>query len=216
MRIKAKEIIERAKSQSGVKYWYGGKGDLACKGLADTLRERYPKIWTQTYYNKALKDIDGTTRVGDCSYLVCHAYKWGFLKGSSLIKETCKEWKGTPKPGMIAWKPGHVGIVSEDGVHVLELAGIDADYREDRTIQSAGFTNILYCDDVDYGYDYENIGWNKDEHGWWYSYGHNKGDYYKDGFYKINGRWFCFMKNGYLARSVKMREDGSIKYGISD
>ncbi len=66
---------------------------------------------------------------------------------------------------------------------------------------------------------YENIGWNADSDGWWYAYGHNKGQYHvnnilrfpdKDGVEKI----WAFDTEGYLVNpsQCEMNPDGSIKY----
>lgn len=50
---------------------------------------------------------------------------------------------------------------------------------------------------------YSNIGWNKDNNGWWYAYGHAKGEYYKNGTKRIDGHFYTFDNNGYLTETQK-------------
>lgn len=126
----AEQIVARARSLSGFKYWYGGAGQVASKSLADSLKRSYPNIWTTTYYKKALNDIG--QQVGDCSYLVNYAYGRAAPgthgPGTSSYLSYYSKWTGAPKDGMVAWRDGHTGIYA--GGKTLELVGIDYDYQE--------------------------------------------------------------------------------------
>ncbi len=140
------EIVARARSLSSYKYWYGGAGQIATKALADSLRASYAgSVWTSSYYAKALKDIDGETRVADCSYLVNYAYgiasPGNHGPGTSAYLSRFIKWTGEPKNGMIAWKNGHTGIYA-DG-KTLEMVGIDYDYQE-KPYSASRWTAILY------------------------------------------------------------------------
>lgn len=137
------EIVTRARSLSGYKYWYGGAGQIATKELADSLRNSYPSIWTESYYNEALGDIG--QRVGDCSYLVNYAYGTASPGnhgiGTSQYLAKYSRWKGAPKDGMIAWRNGHTGIYAEG--KTIELVGIAYDYQE-REYVASKWAAILY------------------------------------------------------------------------
>lgn len=139
----AEEIVARARSLSGFKYWFGGAGQVASKELADSLKQSYPNIWTTTYYRKALNDIG--KQVGDCSYLVNYAYgrasPGSHGPGTSNYLSYYSKWTGIPKDGMIAWRDGHTGIYA--GGKTLELVGIDYDYQE-KTYDPSKWSAILY------------------------------------------------------------------------
>ena len=68
-------------------------------------------------------------------------------------------------------------------------------------------------------YYYENLGWNADKEGWWYAWGHDKGQYHVHNVVRIadkNGveKIWAFDTEGYLVNPNKceMNPDGSIKY----
>lgn len=122
------DIVDRAMSLSNYKYWYGGNGQIATLALANSLRNgQYTRsVWTQAYYDEAILDINGSNRVGDCSYLVCYAYNIPRI-GSSQIRNTFIEWTGTPLNGMILWRPGHVAIYSNG--NAVQLRGLSTDFQ---------------------------------------------------------------------------------------
>lgn len=139
----ANEIVQRARSLSSYKYWYGGAGQVASKAIADSLKASYPSIWTSGYYNEALNDIG--QRIGDCSYLVNYAYgiasPGNHGPGTSQYLSRWSKWIGTPKNGMIVWRNGHTGIYT-DG-KTLEMKGIKLDYKESE-YSAKDWTAILY------------------------------------------------------------------------
>lgn len=196
--MKSSEIVERAKSLGGCVYWYGAKRQKCTQTLADALQRQNPKVWTDSYMEKAKTDIKATRTACDCSGLVCYAYDIGDI-GSGQIRQKYAGWNGTPKPGMIAWKAGHVGIIVDTAGHMAEMRGIDYDYQENRTWKEAGMTAILYDSAVNYDNDAA-AGWYKDDSGWWYRHTEGTGaaTYYHDGYYWVDGHKYYFDSSGYI------------------
>lgn len=114
-------------------YWYGGSGQIANKSLLQSLASSYPKIYTSSYIAKARADINGHTRVADCSYAVSYAYNIG-RTNSTWFLNNYATWTGTPKNGMFLVRSGHVAIY-RDG-HTMEMVGIDYDYQENPYVAS--------------------------------------------------------------------------------
>lgn len=193
-----KDICKRAAELKADKYWYGAKNQIATIELANRLRQENPSVWTYSYYAKAIKDIDGKTRVCDCSGLVCYAYQIGELSSYGL-HDKYPVWGDAPKDGMILWRKGHVGIY-EDG-HVHELRGIDYDYQLS-PYEAERWSAVLYDPKVDYTDTAYPIGWNMNmETGqWWYQYGPGKDDYYRNRIVRINGAYYGFSPDGYMVQ----------------
>lgn len=143
------DIVNRAMELKDYKYWYGGKRQKATKALADTLQKQNPGVWTTSYRAKADADIKAGAMVCDCSGLVCYAYNISDI-GSSAIRNKFKVWEGTPRPGMIAWKSGHVGIIKTCSGKVIEMRGIDYDFMDTRYRKTAGLMTLLYDPNVEY------------------------------------------------------------------
>lgn len=208
-----KEIVARAQSLSKYKYWYGGKRELASVSLAKRLKSENPSVWTDSYYQEALKDVDGVTHVCDCSGLVCYAYGIGDV-GSYTIREKYTTYSGTPRSGMIGWKKGHVGIFSADGwdAPIIEMRSQAHDYRCSRTFAQCGFTHVLYDKAVDYmAEDVTAVGWHKDVGGWWYRHTRGTGPatYFHDTFETINGHQYVFNNEGYICSLVPVSESSN-------
>lgn len=184
-----KEICLRAAEYESYKYWYGAKGEIATKVLADRLRKENPSNWSQSYYDKALRDIDGKQRVCDCSGLVCHAYGIGTINSTS-IRNKYPRWNGQPKTGMILWRQGHVGIY--DGGKVRELKGIDYDYCFN-AYNPAQWSEVHYDPKVDY--DGIKVGWTNVNGQWLYS--EDGKDYVRNSWRWINGHWYYFGADGF-------------------
>lgn len=200
--VKAKKVDDILKRTIELKdhaYWYGGKGQKASYELADKLRKMYPDTWDNEYYEKAKKDIEAGKYVGDCSYLVCHAYDIPQI-GSYQIREKFNLWKGNPVTGMILWKPGHVGIYY-DGM-VFELRGIDYDFSSTRWYKREEWNKVLYSKDVDYDSRRRTdiVGWYKDGMKWWYrhSKGYGPNTYFHDCEFETDGIKYKFDSEGYL------------------
>lgn len=140
------DIVERARELSNVKYWYGGKGQVMTIQLANSLRSANSGVWTESYYRQAIAKIDGVSRCGDCSYLVCYAYNVAQI-GTSQIRQQYSIYNGTPLPGMILWRSGHVAIT--DGDYAIQLRGIDYDYVE-IPVTMDNYTYTLYDPTISY------------------------------------------------------------------
>lgn len=202
-----KQIVEKALSiGSKSVYWYGGKRQTPTIALAKTLRKENPKVWTEEYYEAALKDVGGAKLVCDCSGLVCGAYGISDI-GTATMCSRFQIWtpaKAPFKPGMIAWRAGHCGIIYDKTGHVYEMRGLKWDFCKNRTFESAGFTYVLYDPAVNYEENDHNPGWHFDEgeKKWWYATGWNAGDYHRAGFYKIGNAWYYFNTGGWLVTGV--------------
>lgn len=199
-----RDIVTRARHFINHKYWYGAKGELASVALANRLRKENPGTWTDIYYAKALQDVDNHTCVCDCSGLVCYAYNIGTISSWGLNRKY-STYTGAPKAGMIAWKSGHVGVFAGDGWNapIIEMAGIDSDYKAIRTFKDAGFKKVLFDPDIDYEEgvmvdDSRAVGWHADNFGWWYRYHENEGCYYRECFVRVGAHWYYFDADGYI------------------
>lgn len=140
-------------------YWYGGKGEKATQSLLDRLAKQNPGVYSTRYYETCKNDIQQGKFVCDCSGLVCYAYGISQI-GSYQIKEKFIEWKGEPKEGMIAWRPGHVAIFRKNG-YIIEMQGQSTDFRDDRHYKEADIQKILYSPSVNYDCEelYVTSGW---------------------------------------------------------
>lgn len=216
------QAVQRAQELKNYKYWYGGKGQVASVSLAKQLKAQNPSVWTDSYYQKAIKDVDGTTRVGDCSYLVCYAYNISQI-GSYQIAESFDEYNGDPENGMVLWRPGHVGIYNKG--KVIELKGIDYDYMDSNDYKKDEWKKILRNKVVKYGTSDELAeGWHFWTAGPWYrhSVGTGVDTYYHD----MEASMFAgsnievvphFNESGYVD-SIKLKEkDGkTFKYILEE
>lgn len=212
----ARELLENINQFriQEMKYWYGGKGEVATKILANNLRVQNPSVWTDAYYEDAICDINGKTMVCDCSGYVCIVYEIPQI-GSYAIRDKFKVWDGKPKRGMIAWRPGHVGIIIDDNGTMAEMRSLKYDYKENRTYKEASMQKILYSEDIDYD-SVQSVGWHKGDEGWWYAYGNKQGEYLSDTLEDIGGRKFVFDKNGYLVEGLcSVLTGGKTKYVLS-
>lgn len=54
------------------------------------------------------------------------------------------------------------------------------------------------------------VGWHKDDRGWWYA--DTESTYYKSRWAKINGKWYSFDKEGYMASNTWQVEAGGDTY----
>ena len=199
-----KEICDRARALSNVKYWYGGKGEIATSQLAARLRKENPNVWTEAYFKRALADVG--QRVGDCSFLVCEAYEIPMI-GSYQLAEKFPMWNGTPRDGMICWKRGHVGIYENGRVHELKSQARDYQFN---LYNRNDWEAILYSPDVNYQSTFPEdarIGWHKDAGGWFYRFAEGFGvdTYYRNTVQRINGHLYHFDGNGYICYLLPVR-----------
>ena len=205
MAITVNEAIRRAKKlvADDWNYVYGAKyndNPITVK-LINRLRAENSQVYTHNYYTKALTKV-GKNAI-DCSGLVCHC--WGISDIGSwsihyLPNEKPNSYASVSLKELIAgdavWKSGHVGLYIGNG-KVIEARGIDYG------VQITNLTDQLWKHgirkkDFKEAYDYENLGWNEDTKGWWYAYGHFKGEYYKNEIACINGKYYAFDADGYM------------------
>lgn len=143
------DIVNKAMELKNYKYWYGGKRETATLELAQRLQRENPHVWDENYMLKAKVDISRGEKVCDCSGLVCYSYGIGDISSYGL-KQKYKVWNGKPKPGMICWKPGHVGIIKTCSGKVIEMRGIDYDFMDTRYRKEAGLMTLLYDPSIEY------------------------------------------------------------------
>ena len=55
--------------------------------------------------------------------------------------------------------------------------------------------------------DYKQLGWNHDSNGWWYAYGHAKGEYHVNNAVRIDGSLYFFDTNGYCVKNPTVTTD---------
>lgn len=115
----------------------------------------------------------------------------------------------------------HVGIIKTVNIKSNVLTVIEGNKNDEVglrtlpinsfTISCIGIPNWKAC--IDTSAYYEKIGWNKDVKGWWYAYGHDKGEYYRNTVKKIGDRLFCFDSDGYLVDMSQSTyaQDGGIE-----
>ena len=121
----------------------------------------------------------------------------------------------------------HVGIIER--VSSTQLVVIEGNYDnsvKERVINKN--SKLLMCyltpnydvfvtkekPQVNMKYDYENLGWNKDNNGWWYAYGHNRGEYHKNNVVRIDKQLYMFDTDGYLCdgSNSEFTNKGAVKY----
>lgn len=207
--INYKEFIKNAESYVGRSDWhylYGYKGEEISRTLNAEFEKLYPRIWGQSNYQTKSREWIGQRAV-DCSGLIFLASDKDArcLVNSSTISAKWSRIK-TPRAGAIGWRSGHVVIVKEvreSDIIIIESAGIEAGIRE-RVAAVSEFKKYVLCPAVDYaeeGNKYQ-IGWNKDDRGWWYS--PDGTNYLANGYYKLSwsknseGDWFYFDSEGWL------------------
>ena len=231
----ADEAVTAAVSLLGYNYIYGYKYSYnpVTKERIKLLASQNPKMFTDSYYNKACQFV-GKNAI-DCSGLVCFCLGINDI-GSYEIYERATSKDGmrvvtkdeVVKFGDVLWKQGHVGLVTsvstDSGfmVHTIEAKTINAPvkyyaYNGAKYAAPSGWSQVIRP-------DYKvimpepvkperNTGWQKDNDGrWWYSTGKDKGDYLRNGFYNIAGKDYYFDKEGYLCipEVAGMAQDGSI------
>lgn len=215
------EIVNRALEFGGkCVYWYGAKRQIPTIGLAVKLRKNNPNVWTPEYFEAATADIGKGKFVCDCSGFVCGAYAIADI-GTSQFAKKFVEYTGVSYiPGMIAWKKGHCGIITDSHGTIAEMRGLKWDFCRSRTFPEVGFTKIFYSPSVTYaGFNDAKMGWNKTGDMWQYIKA--DGRYACNEFLKIGGSWYYFntdycMVTGYFRVNGKRycsTENGLLKSG---
>lgn len=125
--------IDSYKNNKNLVYAYGAKYEIITEANIEKWKKMSPSIYTISYINKLRKDIG---KIGiDCSGLVCkclninHIGSYQFYERYDKVKfENCKK-------GYLAWKKGHIGIITDidkinKKIKVFEAKGIDYDIQE--------------------------------------------------------------------------------------
>lgn len=182
----------------------------------DTLRKQNSKVYTNSYYLKALGVIKTSKGVIDCSGLVCHAYNMKDIGSWSIVElgsTNADEWetinyKATkPEAGDILWHEGHVGLAI-DSTHCIESRGIDYGVVKSITAER-NFKKIIRLKDTNTD-RYSRIGWISEPDGrCWYAYDYPTGSYYHDCIVVIDGIAFYFDHDGYVADGYIYVESGN-------
>lgn len=205
MALTKADVLRRAKKlvDDGWQYVYGAKysdNPITAKRI-NQLRVENSQVFTNSYYSKAISKV-GLNCI-DCSGLVCHC--WGISDIGSwtihyLPNEEPAHYENVKlenlKPADAVWKSGHVGIYIGDG-KVIEARGINYGVQITNLTDQPWKHGVRKLDFKE-AYDYENLGWNEDTKGWWYAYGHFKGEYYKNQVVRIDGKYYAFDADGYL------------------
>lgn len=114
--------------------------------------------------------------------------------------------------GIIALRQGKMLTVIEGNKNnIVDYRYVDIDSTLINCIIFPNYAQLV--DDTDH-WDYGNLGWNKDDKGWWYAYGHNKGEYHKNNTYRIANELFFFDTEGYCVMPTNIECDvrGAMKY----
>lgn len=202
----SRDCVNRALSLLDWHYIYGFKyrDNPVKKSKIDTLRAQYSSVFTSAYYSKALTFV-GKNAI-DCSGLVCYAWNIADIGSWNIHDLPSKDNKyklvnvNCDIPiGSALWKTGHCGIYIGDG-KAIEARGIDygvciTDLML-RAWEKAVIPSFESIQD-----DYKNLGWNKNENGWWYATGTKLGDYYKDCIATIDNKQYAFNINGYCIKN---------------
>lgn len=206
----------RLKEMRSYKYIYGYKysKNPVNKSELQILRAANSQVFTDSYYQQATSMI-GKNAI-DCSGLVCYVHglkdigSWTIQQLPSLYPSV---WKDVGKPSLstlnkydILWKSGHVAIYLGDGT-IEEARGINHGVQVNKFIDRNIFTKTIRRTNIILEQGYENTGWNKDNTGWWYAYGHNKGEYYRNTIVSIGGRLCAFNANGYFVTNCECIHD---------
>ena len=198
-----KEIVKEAKKLIGTPYIYGAKysDGVLTESRLNELRAQNSQVITESYYAVAKRYIG--KRCTDCSGLVCWVYGMPNIGSWQLHDKFAKVGLDELKPGMMVWKPGHIGIYIGNN-KVIEAKGLAYGTIES-DINKTNWSCGLYSTDIIYEtkkVDYENLGWNKMDGKWWYATGHHKGDFLKNGIFEIDGAYYAFDGEGYLIDDI--------------
>lgn len=112
----------------------------------------------------------------------------------------------------------HVGIIYKYTSKYLYV--IEGNYQDEVKMRTIDINSpLIQCYitpsyNTCVAYDYDNLGWNKDDTGWWYAFGHKKGEYYKNCVINLTeDDAYAFDVNGYVCDMTKttLDEKGAIK-----
>ena len=152
-------LVEYAKAQLGLPYWYGCFGQISTKELYESKKKQYPSFYSSTDYVKQYNK-----KVHDCIGLI-KGYLWSDTptsipkyNGSQDVTADgmlaiCKE-KGDistiPElPGVLVFSKQHVGVYIGDG-YVIEARGHKYNVVKTK-LSERGWKNWGKCPWIEYG-----------------------------------------------------------------
>lgn len=185
-------------------YIFGYKEHMnpVAKCWIDELAKQNPSTFTHAYIEKAYKFI-GKNAI-DCSGLICECLGISVIGSYSICDlpihypkfYSCVKM-GDRMAGDVLWKKGHVGLC-KDKNNVIEARSINAGVGvfQFSSQQWEKCIRPKYVEE-----DYSKTGWICEPDGrMWYAKSKNKGDYYRNGFYEIDGKKYFFDEDGYLVK----------------
>lgn len=201
----AKETIEKAMLYTkSYEYIYGYKDYMnpVSKSWIEILSTANPQMYTAEYKRKALEKV-GKSAI-DCSGLVCECVGLPEMNSTSIRSLPYSDKNYTYvnrtklQPGDICGKKGHVGLYV-GSEKVVEARSMAAGVHE-FALNSQPWTEFIHpyykTDETE---EYSKTGWIFEPDGrCWYAKSKKKGDYYKSGIYKIDGKEYLFDSDGYL------------------
>lgn len=212
-----KEALEIANIMAGsYNYIFGYKEYMnpVTKSRIEELARQNPDTFTQSYIEKSHKFI-GKNAI-DCSGLICECLGISVIGSYSICDLPIHYPKiysyvemGERMSGDILWKKGHVGLC-KDKNDIIEARSINAGVNVFKFTSQ----NWEKCIRPKYSDEYEKTGWICEPDGrMWYAKSKKKGDYYKNGFYEIEGKKYFFDEDGYLVKLLLLttNQDGSVE-----
>lgn len=185
-------------------YVWGANGEALTEALIERLYAAYGSgQYGLSYYRNKLTNHAGKM-AADCS---------GFIYPLSGYDDTANGYyNACTEKGPIASIPkdkvclvfkkkgtimNHIGIYLGDGT-VAEMASSTINYRRTK-LENVEWTHWGIPKWIDY--TKEQIGWIKDDKGWWYR--NADGSWPKNGWKLINHHWYLFGEDGYMLKGVQ-------------
>lgn len=141
-----RELAEYCKKVYAAKwvYWYGTYGKKCSMSLYESKKKQYPSHYTASRKAGYMKDIAEGKWCADCVGMIkSFFWKNGDLTASpkyatnhcpdvsangmiALCSQTGKIGSIPDEPGLVVWKPGHIGVYIGGG-YTIEMRGFDYD-----------------------------------------------------------------------------------------
>lgn len=188
-------------------YVYGAKytGKPVTVNEINQFRRDNSQVYTEQYYMDTLRMCVGKYAL-DCSGLVCRVWgisdigSWSISELAQTRPEEFEEYTYSGaqevKFGDALWKSGHVGFAL-DNSRVFEASGLYSGIIESNRA-SKDWKKIIRPTHIT-EWDYLITGWVHEPDGsWWWADSHYKGNYPTNEIRTIDGKQYCFDKDGWL------------------
>lgn len=159
------QLVKYCEQAVGHEYWYGCFGQKATQSLLNSKRKQYPNYYNRSNYNKGWT-CDGR-RVYDCIGLIKAAVWSGGNFNADPVYSSAQDYsansmltacktKGKIKtlpevPGVLVFKPGHVGVYIGNGI-VIHAAGHNKGVIRDK-LSNVAWTDWGKCPLINYDAD---------------------------------------------------------------